>query len=252
MAARVDRSHTPSGNQTRSARHASQFSAAPDSSDGNRRRSQAPSSSSKQYSTSQTRVRQTRSPAPPSRSAAARERVMSPEQLARLLCNVCGQAHEPDTRPHLYDYRSPIDPDFACPLCRQPLVDPLDMTTCSHTFCRVCIQTELRKQNRLPLTAAASRHSHHHRTAEELDGVCPIDGCKIGHHTMQPATNLVRKCASLLSASEFSLSSRTRRLLVHTVYQAYSSAATLLVCLHVRVLQLYAYNTCICICIVMH
>lgn len=132
---------------------------------------------------------------------------MSPEQLARLLCNVCGQAHEPDTRPHLYDYRSPIDPDFACPLCRQPLVDPLDMTTCSHTFCRVCILTELRKQNRLPLTGAASRHSHQHAEAlnVELSGRCPVDGCEIGYQTMQPATNLVRKCASALSASEFPL-----------------------------------------------
>lgn len=39
----------------------------------------------------------------------------------------------------LFDYVSQIDPDLECPVCRDPLKDPVMHSTCRNTFCRQCL-----------------------------------------------------------------------------------------------------------------
>ena len=95
-----------------------------------------------------------------------------------IVCECCGQGHEPGKN-HLYDYPDNIDSDLLCQICRQPLVDPVD-TPCSHTFCYVCLKSQLRMQkccpnDRQPLRERDVKPSSIlvRRILDKLTVVCP-------------------------------------------------------------------------------
>lgn len=84
------------------------------------------------------------------------------------VCNVCAQLHTP-SGVHFYDYYHPVDPDLTCPICRQPLVEPVD-TKCGHTFCKACLQNHVTKE-----------------------GNCPVDRLVLAEVDIQPSSIMVRR-----------------------------------------------------------
>ena len=59
-------------------------------------------------------------------------------------CESCGHCHAPGSN-HVYQYRPGVDEALTCPLCDQPLLDPMDCTPCSHTFCCLCLLAHFRQ-----------------------------------------------------------------------------------------------------------
>ena len=135
-------------------------------------------------------------------------RIINPSRIP--LCHYCAQPHDPAQSAHKYDYRTTGDLIFACPLCQQPLVDPVD-ASCGHTFCKLCIVSYLRKGAQL--TRECSGEGKHgdtldgdadadgSETEEPLEdqfGLCPAQGCKqpISLMSSQPASTVLTKHAS--------------------------------------------------------
>uniref|UniRef100_A0A5K3FS69 Ligand of Numb protein X 2 n=1 Tax=Mesocestoides corti TaxID=53468 RepID=A0A5K3FS69_MESCO len=85
-----------------------------------------------------------------------------------ILCNSCGQLHDPHAA-HVYDYSESVDADLLCRICRQPLVDPLD-TKCGHTFCTPCLKSHL-----------------------VVQALCPEDKQIINYLECQQSSNLVKR-----------------------------------------------------------
>ncbi len=91
-----------------------------------------------------------------------------------IVCDCCGQGHEPGKN-HLFDYPDNVDDALLCGICLQPLVDPVD-TPCSHTFCFVCLKSQLR-----------------------MSKTCPIDRQSIKDRDIKPSSLLVRKILDKLT-----------------------------------------------------
>lgn len=91
-----------------------------------------------------------------------------------IVCDCCGQGHEPGKN-HLYDYPDNVDDALLCGICLQPLVDPVD-TTCSHTFCYICLKGRLR-----------------------MSKTCPADRQSIKEKDIKPSSLLVRKILDKLT-----------------------------------------------------
>ena len=135
----------------------------------------------------------------------ARSTLKSPHRLITPpsipLCHMCSQPHDPSIDTHKYDYETPVDQDLNCPLCKQPLVDPVD-ATCGHTFCQLCIvrffrtncaQTnESRAQRDADANSEAQEEEEEH---EDFFGLCPVTECHtpISWKSMQPASSILTK-----------------------------------------------------------
>lgn len=101
-------------------------------------------------------------------AAAARRR-----RALIVVCDSCGQSHETG-RNHLYDYPEEVDEALLCQVCLQPLVDPVDVSPCSHTFCHRCIMDHLTRCS----SAGAC--------------LCPTDRQPIAHANIHQSNLLVR------------------------------------------------------------
>lgn len=114
--------------------------------------------------------------------------------------------------PHSVDLRSltyidTVDQNLNCPICRSPLVDPVD-TDCDHTFCRECINEALKHSelcpiDRFPLPRHAPLTRAHKIVTNQLDAllvkcVCcetPVPRAMLQNHLERYCEEALVKCA---------------------------------------------------------
>lgn len=109
--------------------------------------------------------------------------------------------------PHVVDFRGltyvdSVDENLHCPICRVPMVDPVD-TACDHTFCRDCITEAFKYNNlcpidRLSLSNTALNKAHKIVT-NQLDSLlvkCPC--CKDPVPRAMVVNHLDRYCKEAL------------------------------------------------------
>lgn len=81
-------------------------------------------------------------------------------------------------------FEGDLSEQFLCVVCQGVLEDPLQLTPCEHTFCRVCIS---------PWVAEKS--------------TCPIDRATVRNESLRPAARVLRNLLDdLRLACEFSKS----------------------------------------------
>lgn len=114
--------------------------------------------------------------------------------------------------PHTIDLRSltyldTVDENLICPICRVPLVDPVD-TDCDHTFCRDCINEALKHSELCPIDRySLSRHTPlnraHKIVTNQLDAllvkcICceaPVPRSMLQNHLERYCKEALVKCA---------------------------------------------------------
>ncbi|KAH3764103.1 Q8IVH4 Methylmalonic aciduria type A protein [Pelomyxa schiedti] len=56
-----------------------------------------------------------------------------------------------DRAEYTYAPNVPIDEDFLCPICRNPLWDPVEHPNCGNMFCESCLKEAMKTSNKCPL-----------------------------------------------------------------------------------------------------
>ncbi|KAL3315182.1 ligand of numb-protein X 2 [Cichlidogyrus casuarinus] len=93
-----------------------------------------------------------------------------------FLCEICGQFHS-NKENHRFHYAENVNLELYCPLCNNPLIDPLE-TKCGHTFCNICLKQHLATQ-----------------------ALCPVDQKIINYLECQQTTSIVKKLLDKLQVS---------------------------------------------------